>query len=941
MSTPSNTSPTSSPLAATTAPTKIQISKKPKSARKNHPIKRRGAKVEEDEEGTRSKPLAVVGSDSEQSDFEPAALDDEDDNDAGSESDEGTNDPLTPATLSPSATPVPNDPAPDSITPLPNSKSSVIPPTAIHPSWSDPILGDAEELPVLDFATLTSTTLAGVPKRAPKPNSRDTPPSISTPTIPSTNQTKKAAVLAKKIAKSMEAKAKDPVAWEIAEKERLDREALKKKEKNLRSKEKRKEKLNAEHGVAASTSTPASTSSTTATLVPAVAVIAMPSSSTPQAPVTAPTAPRIPTGPRSAVPSKPSRTSVALANTPPHQPVASSSTLPPARPRSGQPPSDQFVNARDAYTNRLADDASYTPRVGKFWSHDERLMEPELRGLTPYWRGRGRGGELRGGGRGASRGGRGGYVLGRGGIPVNASRVAADAAAKEEEVVAIPVVNKKKSRGNPDDEEDDGWGRGEGDRTTKNIINSQLLAAASDWNHDGFEELKNAEPRSASASEQRGKGNGYPRGGGRGGRNGAGYSSEPGTPGAVNPRFAHLPFHPSHRFPALPVAASSPTPLPLSTTPLVTPTAPIVPVVIAPVVEKLPAAEAPKVVELVAPVSLVVPVVPISQPPQPLQSQPPPPVILQSLPPANFIHQLPPHLQPQPNYAIPRHGSPVYYPQYYSADTAPPALPYPSPLPASTFFVPPRSSKVEIKVPGPSHSPANNSSASASIAAAQMASAARASPAPSSIPVRAPNPYVMGESPRSPMIPVVYGAYDHVNGGGGGGMVMMDPQSGVGYVERGGAAYYNQSAPPLQLHHQQQHQPSQQVYYSYSPQPQIQQQQQFYQSQPPPPLQEQRHPSPYPPPPPIISDPAILSMSTHNQSNPNFPPHSNPNASSSSREQQERSQLLLIQQQFYQSREMPDMASQAQHQLSQSQHFHHQQQQQLQYQPQQQQYPPY
>ncbi|KAG8886869.1 hypothetical protein FRB98_000895 [Tulasnella sp. 332] len=67
------------------------------------------------------------------------------------------------------------------------------------------------------------------------------------------------------------------------------------------------------------------------------------------------------------------------------------------------------VAARETYLAKLKDDPAYTPRVGQFWGHDDRLMDKELRGMSDWWKGRwtGRG---RGGGRGgfAGRGGRGG-----------------------------------------------------------------------------------------------------------------------------------------------------------------------------------------------------------------------------------------------------------------------------------------------------------------------------------------------------------------------------------------------------------------------------------------------------------------------------------------------------------------------------------------------------
>ncbi|KEP52921.1 CASC3/barentsz eIF4AIII-binding protein [Rhizoctonia solani 123E] len=52
---------------------------------------------------------------------------------------------------------------------------------------------------------------------------------------------------------------------------------------------------------------------------------------------------------------------------------------------------------RQAYLDKLSEDPSFIPRVGAFWGHDERLLAPELRGMSDWWRGK------RGGGRGRAR----------------------------------------------------------------------------------------------------------------------------------------------------------------------------------------------------------------------------------------------------------------------------------------------------------------------------------------------------------------------------------------------------------------------------------------------------------------------------------------------------------------------------------------------------------
>ncbi|KAN0063986.1 hypothetical protein ACQY0O_003592 [Thecaphora frezii] len=60
------------------------------------------------------------------------------------------------------------------------------------------------------------------------------------------------------------------------------------------------------------------------------------------------------------------------------------------------------VGAALAYRERLQKDPSFTPRVGQFWGHDERLLDQDLRGLSGWWRGRSGGGGGGGRGRGGS-----------------------------------------------------------------------------------------------------------------------------------------------------------------------------------------------------------------------------------------------------------------------------------------------------------------------------------------------------------------------------------------------------------------------------------------------------------------------------------------------------------------------------------------------------------
>lgn len=121
-----------------------------------------------------------------------------------------------------------------------------------------------------------------------------------------------------------------------------------------------------------------------------------------------------------------STSALSLDDAPDGEPSAQSAFGRPAR-GIGRPP--RGANNREAYLQRLANDPKFTPRVGGFWTHDQRLYEggsvgegyTGLRGMSEFWRGRGdfrggmRGGhgpagrgDFRGGMRGGGRGGRGG-----------------------------------------------------------------------------------------------------------------------------------------------------------------------------------------------------------------------------------------------------------------------------------------------------------------------------------------------------------------------------------------------------------------------------------------------------------------------------------------------------------------------------------------------------
>lgn len=129
-------------------------------------------------------------------------------------------------------------------------------------------------------------------------------------------------------------------------------------------------------------------------------------------------------------------------------------------------------SVRETYRNRLQD-PSYVPTVGEFWSHDERLLDKDLRSLSGWWRGR-------------WHKGRGGYS-GRGRIPHGGDSLDWD---QTQEANAHPSEQQT-------------------------------------WGHDGFEEMKKKEEQRRLAREQRQKeqreativrGTSFQRGPARGGR---------------------------------------------------------------------------------------------------------------------------------------------------------------------------------------------------------------------------------------------------------------------------------------------------------------------------------------------------------------------------------------------------------------------------------------
>ena len=81
----------------------------------------------------------------------------------------------------------------------------------------------------------------------------------------------------------------------------------------------------------------------------------------------------------------------------PEPPVPSTSpeeptSHPESKPTSPSAPQRRGRTARQRYQERLENDPSYVPVVGEFWGHDDRLLDKNLRTLSPWWRGRWQGG---------------------------------------------------------------------------------------------------------------------------------------------------------------------------------------------------------------------------------------------------------------------------------------------------------------------------------------------------------------------------------------------------------------------------------------------------------------------------------------------------------------------------------------------------------------------
>ncbi|GAA5832950.1 hypothetical protein JCM11251_000543 [Rhodosporidiobolus azoricus] len=517
----SSSSSPARPLAKSSSPASAAAAKPSKGrTTRRKPVKRRGARAEsESEEDGQPGGRADDSASDSDSDFAPSLHQSEDDEeDDSDEEEDGATEPKTPANASIEQLQAPTGKA-------------VLAGHVTQPSWSDmPDVGEegASELPTLDFANLSLDAVEAVSPIKGKGRAA-TAPKDSKVTLSAEGKSlsKKQLALQRREAKDAALKARDPGAWEAKQEALAEKELAKKAAKKERAKERRKAKKEQEKAGREGGIPP----------VPEVST----SGGAPSSDVPTPSAKPA----RPVVPSRPSRTGLAygLVNSaspaPAVQPIAASSTTPTA------PSSHPIV---PAFRQQPAFVRAQPGQVGA----------PGRSFLPPGENWRGRGGAAM---RGAVRG------RGRGGARFGPDRWAADGtvageaapspAAKEDEPVPGVVPEEKGGRGEPHRQQ----------RPT-------AVDCTPNWSHAGFEELEAEEkarsttmhsaapsPSSASPPVFANRGRGRGRGGFAGGR-GSGILAGP--PGAINPRYAHLPFHPLHRYPAVPT--STPT-APASTAP--------------------------------------------------------------------------------------------------------------------------------------------------------------------------------------------------------------------------------------------------------------------------------------------------------------------------------------------------------------------------------------
>lgn len=472
---------TSTSSSARTAPTKPK--QHAQGTRKRKPLRRRGARPDDEDESelaaARPPPPAAGGaradgSDSD-SDFVPSPQDDDSDDDDSEGADdedehEGATEPRTPASASTEQLAAATTRGTGGAKAKP--RKAVLAGPDVPPSWSDAVdaaeEGDSIALPTLDFADLSLDAVQALPA---VPLSSTTAPAPGAGAGAGKPLSKKQLALQRREAKSAALKARDPAEWDKQEKERAEREEAKRAAKKERLKEKRKERKAADRAAkegaaaladdvapaAASTSSPAPVASAPA---PALAPAPAPASSRP-AKLTRPV-----------VPSRPSRTGLALG-------LVSSSPSSPSSPAPAPGPA--------ASTSSAAPVVPTATRQPAFLPRDAQGRPIPHPTAAPRGRGRGRGGLAAGSGRWTG-------------------------AAQDNASATVP---------------------------------SKSASTPGEWGHGGFDELETE--RGAHSASVRGGRGGAVRGGRGGALAGRGGSAAMLQSG-INPRFAHLPFHPSHRF---------------------------------------------------------------------------------------------------------------------------------------------------------------------------------------------------------------------------------------------------------------------------------------------------------------------------------------------------------------------------------------------------------
>ena len=443
--------PTSSspPLSASSSAPASASTRKPRKSRPRKPLARRGARPADESEGegegqgSQAKAFVAEDSDSSAPDHGEGPADDD-----SSDDDSVANDPTTPAA--------------GSIEQLPPAQA------AKTGSWADADPGADEQLPQLDFASMTISSLPQA--KAIKPPS------------------KRQVALQRALERSASLKAADPVAWEAAEAARAEREVDKKRQRKERTKQKRTELK--QQRKAADSSAKLDTADSTETPAAEAVVDAEPA----QTPAPVPVPALTPAGQASAAELAPVASTSSASGAPPTGPVATT-------PAVLAPLTQQQIKERFPFAP-----PGWAPGVSA------------RGGLV----GRGRG--------------RGGFLISNGRAPVQTVRPAATPAAGTQAAPAGPnaVSGSFTASAGGDtptaiDTPSTGTSRGS---TPAVPVQPQALAI-----------------RGRSGLAQ------------RGGRGAFGFAAQAtGEPGSVNPRYAHLPYHPLHRFPAARTAAPAPAP---------------------------------------------------------------------------------------------------------------------------------------------------------------------------------------------------------------------------------------------------------------------------------------------------------------------------------------------------------------------------------------------